>query len=955
MNLGERVQVVVERMQAPHYRVSVRTGAREAFARELEITPGRADYAFGAIRDMGVAAPEIELYLPDDPIAGMNWERVSRGLIRCTPRDYSFRRPRLSGPVRIGVICSPRTDRRLVSEVQEAIERALPSKEGFEVSVLQPSDWTALRREMRNYNFESLHILMESEMAGQEPQAVFGGDKIPMNNMVAEVARPGRRSVVLHDVTERPDAMTALRRGAQHLPARCETSMMLFSDVGSRQFLGEMGGYYKSFLEDKPLTECMGHFAAQHERGNVCVMTHEGTVRGLGAVEDRVFTRNYTEQVFADLGKLQEHRLAIGGVLPAPEKKQGVANSGASAFFSLNYDPLELKDFGRWGNIAVTLTTPAAVEPQVKQAKDIIQDALKKISEGDHEQQPRYPAAWFYHVDATSETAIPDTQSLTWPPPVGVGLEFQFWLDVVRTGITSITETPAIVKPDNVVYPLTLKVRTWSEDFHFASTEAEIVLQATGATNRAKFPVTKLKEAPRRAELFVFVEHQTTLIAAFRVEADVTEDPDRHEGAQNIEHAYLASDWFQFSEAPQASALTIFITKKHGELRLFTLKPNGNPWETLGPNENGLYEKNKEIYKEVQSLARRAEQAAKGDGEFVFANEAGRLAKLGHPLFSDIFLQSETGGAGVFADEYVRTLKEGSLLTIAIGREAQGLYVPWGLLYDRQPPYEYFDAPKLQGFLGYRYNLVVRPSTPLGGRPPRGQLPIRLGAAWLEHEETARLRESYEPLEKDGSLKIEPIKSEEHRLPALAKNQYDLVEFFCHGHTKLSGVFSPNEVAELLNSYAGASAKGKQDELLMAIDMAGDSLLDLSGGFVTLASLADSLKEPMPGNPIVLLSMCESAQVSASGTGFVPFFLRRGARAVIGTEGPTLWWLSRKMDTEIVTRLIHGETIGQAFYETRKKLVTENMLALIYTLYGAADAKLVAAPNAKERSETGAK
>ena len=97
----------------------------------------------------------------------------------------------------------------------------------------------------------------------------------------------------------------------------------------------------------------------------------------------------------------------------------------------------------------------------------------------------------------------------------------------------------------------------------------------------------------------------------------------------------------------------------------------------------------------------------------------------------------------------------------------------------------------------------------------------------------------------------------------------------------------------------------------------------------------------MPGRPLIFLSMCESAQVSASGTGFVPLFLRRGgARAVIGTEGPTLWKLSREMDTGIFARLLEGHTISQAFHDTRKVLAKSNMMALIYTLYGDPGARL---------------
>jgi hypothetical protein len=70
--------------------------------------------------------------------------------------------------------------------------------------------------------------------------------------------------------------------------------------------------------------------------------------------------------------------------------------------------------------------------------KEEVVQVVAKTNGGQH----RYPAAWFYHVDATSKTPIPDTETLTWPPPVGIVLEILFWLDIVKTGIASMTEPP---------------------------------------------------------------------------------------------------------------------------------------------------------------------------------------------------------------------------------------------------------------------------------------------------------------------------------------------------------------------------------------------------------------------------------------------------------------------------------------------------------------------------------
>ena len=115
--------------------------------------------------------------------------------------------------------------------------------------------------------------------------------------------------------------------------------------------------------------------------------------------------------------------------------------------------------------------------------------------------------------------------------------------------------------------------------------------------------------------------------------------------------------------------------------------------------------------------------------------------------------------------------------------------------------------------------------------------------------------------------------------------------------------------------------------------------MQLDGGFVYRSDLASTLGD-FPRAPIVLLSMCESAQVTSYGAGFVSLFLNRGARAAMGTEGPTLWSLGRDLDLAVITRLMDGETIGDAFYGAKKEMVDKNPLALIYSLWGDRDARI---------------
>jgi hypothetical protein len=914
------------------YRISVRIPGMDVITRGIHLDPKIArsmknleicspfelGFEDDAIQQAISRYPRIDLFLPDAPIATLNWESMGYGrIIRRTARDFNFRRLPLSAPFEVGLISTVASASEAYVGLGDAIaQQAAP--DSLTVRLVAVRDWDDFRAKIRQHRFHAVQILLNTRFTPSGPQALIGGKEIPLVHVIREAAQLGTRFVLLHDVSEDRRAIASLRWGAQSLPSNSEASVLLCRAAPSARFAGELKGLYSSLIKDESLTSCLAHLDRKYKRGDVSLVAHAGTERGLDLLEDVSLQRRRRQQFLADFARLDE------------------ASKGAVPSQAFAFEPITLASSH---SAEAPLAEFMSAEPITRQAEGALKARLEERLATADEHQARYPAAWFYHVDAVTETPIPDTQTLTWPPPLGIVLELHFWLDPVKAGIASITETPNFHKPQQVPYPLTLQVTIWSESFEFATQEGHIILAAAGPTDHARFSVTKAPPAPHQAELFIFLRHEGTLIAAFRIEAAITEPSQRRVGAQVIEHAYLASDWFRFASTPTGSALTVFITKKHGALRIFTLRAEGNPWASLGPTESGLYEKNKDIYKEVQTLARRAEQALKQNEKFTFVKEAKQLAKLGYPLFGDIFLQGSEDVAA-FVEQYVRQLPPDSNLTIAISAEAQNLSIPWGLLYDRQPPFDFFDAPDMDGFLGFKHNLVVRPSIPYDGFVPERRLPIRLGAAWLEHEETALLRASYRQYVDSGKLSIEPIKAQEHQLPALTEKEFDLVEFFCHGHTKLSGIFTPEEAQQLIATYAKSTPGGEKAPLLMAIEEASDSLLDLNGGFVTLTSLADSLKQRMPGRPLVFLSMCESAQVSAAGTGFVPLLLRRGARAVIGTEGPTLWSLSREMDTGIVARLLVGETISSAFYKTRRELAQINMLALVYTLYGDAAARV---------------
>jgi hypothetical protein len=108
---------------------------------------------------------------------------------------------------------------------------------------------------------------------------------------------------------------------------------------------------------------------------------------------------------------------------------------------------------------------------------------------------------------------------------------------------------------------------------------------------------------------------------------------------------------------------------------------------------------------------------------------------------------------------------------------------------------------------------------------------------------------------------------------------------------------------------------------------------------VYLDELYDEVRE-LRSRPLVILNMCESAQVTPSlSDSFVDFFLDRGARTVIGTECPMTVEFADTFSESLFRGLLHGHGIGTAMLAARREaFARRNPLGLAYTLFGSASA-----------------
>ncbi len=123
------------------------------------------------------------------------------------------------------------------------------------------------------------------------------------------------------------------------------------------------------------------------------------------------------------------------------------------------------------------------------------------------------------------------------------------------------------------------------------------------------------------------------------------------------------------------------------------------------------------------------------------------------------------------------------------------------------------------------------------------------------------------------------------------------------------------------------------------------SALVLTDARITLADL--NLDAPtttmLRGQPLVFINACESAELSpAFYDGFVPYFMAKGARGVIGTQckTPALFaveWASRFFD-----RFLDGGALGETVLDLRREFLDQhgNPLGLLYAVHCDGDTRI---------------
>ena len=105
------------------------------------------------------------------------------------------------------------------------------------------------------------------------------------------------------------------------------------------------------------------------------------------------------------------------------------------------------------------------------------------------------------------------------------------------------------------------------------------------------------------------------------------------------------------------------------------------------------------------------------------------------------------------------------------------------------------------------------------------------------------------------------------------------------------------------------------------------------------APIATQLKR----NPLVFINACKSAEMSpAFYDGFVPYFMAKGARGVVGTECKMPALFATEWAKRFFERFLGGEPLGEVFLGLRQEFLQKhgNPLGLLYTVHCDGDTQI---------------
>jgi hypothetical protein len=300
------------------------------------------------------------------------------------------------------------------------------------------------------------------------------------------------------------------------------------------------------------------------------------------------------------------------------------------------------------------------------------------------------------------------------------------------------------------------------------------------------------------------------------------------------------------------------------------------------------------------------------------------LARAGSRLFQRLFLHPAAGADARRVGEWLTKYALNPELRLTVLIAADHAPLPWSMLY-------LGDASE---------NAELDWNNFLGMRHIVDQLPLQMSLETVDNEIPSRPKLSVSVnvnTSIDPSMGITLVAGHQKHwketataragLALLSRTtKREVVRALADGHTD----------DQIVYFYCHATAGGRNGDPDDAAIIMGQNdpatVADLNLDAPTTVQLS--------GNPLVFINACESAELSPLFyNGFVPYFMAKGARGVIGTECKTPVLFAIEWANSFFDRFLDGATIGETVLNLRQDFLRDhgNPLGLIYAIHCDAD------------------
>jgi hypothetical protein len=304
------------------------------------------------------------------------------------------------------------------------------------------------------------------------------------------------------------------------------------------------------------------------------------------------------------------------------------------------------------------------------------------------------------------------------------------------------------------------------------------------------------------------------------------------------------------------------------------------------------------------------------------------MARAGARLFQQLFYGPDAGPDARQIGDALRRRAGDRTGHLALQILATKAPLPWSMLYIG-------DASagatlEWDNFLGMRHVIEQFPAQPddsvFDSVIPSDRPALAVGInvhtgidAQMEADHVARQRAFWERAAAARRVRVTPRTTGAEVVSALgdASTADQILYFYCHAES------------------AGLDDRAGPDASCLVLSDASLSLGDLNLDAPTSVRL--------PGTPLVFINACESAQLSpAFYDGFVPYFMDKGARGVIGTECRMPACFATEWAGRFFERFLDGAPLGEAVLELRREFLREhrNPLGLLYSVHCDGDTRI---------------